>query len=131
MKKKSQATVSKYRSEFDYCEACAKLEGSYPVRTTLEVHHIIGGIDRTDEVWNIITICREHHIRATYHNLQYGVGAKGWNKRFVALKILKGEMTEDGFNIFGFHIPEIDKLVDEMKDSKFYRYGKQLGWYEK
>lgn len=73
-----------------YCEACL-LEG---VQNSfqIELHHIIPGHGRTDEIWNIIRICKKHHTQATYHIV--GLEALQANVILLSIKWLKGELPK-------------------------------------
>lgn len=118
----------KYRENNDYCEACAKLHGIYPVRSNLELHHILGGNNRTDQIWNFIILCDKHHRKATYHNFE-GINAKRWNQLFVSIKKLKGEYNDRLLLIFDEE--EISYLCNEISKSDNYLNGLRFGWFNK
>lgn len=127
----SATAVARYRKLFDYCEACAKLNGDYPVRSQLELHHIFGGSSRTDEVWNFIMLCNLHHQMGTTHNLKYGSEAKEWNRQYLAIKYLKGESDFERLESLGLRAESIDGLAKVIKGSYPYVTGIRLGWFEK
>lgn len=119
-----------YRKEYDYCEACAKLEGKFPVRSRLELHHIYGGDYRTDEQWNYIVLCHEHHERATTHNLEYGAGSLEWNIKYLGIKYLKLEITDE-------KLKELKKYEETVKQARIiaetlpYWFGIRCGYYDR
>lgn len=116
-----------YRQKFPYCEACARLERSYPVER-IEIHHIEGRI--SNDHWNLIAVCREHHRRGTHHDQEYGTGSVEWNHRFLAIKALKKELTDEAIEILGTkRMEKILEKVEELILSKPYKDGLAWGWY--
>lgn len=123
--------IGDYVRDNPYCEACARTEKSWPV-DTVEVHHILGGPDRKDRVENIITLCREHHRRCTYHDPAYGREARGWNHRMLAIKLVKGDLDGKYLESLGeewalWTYREAAALVE----SDAYLHGLRAGWYER
>lgn len=117
-----------YKEAFPYCEACAKLDGLYPVTNSLELHHILPGNDRTDEIWNFIHLCNKHHRLSTHH----AVGGENhgiWNSKYWAIKYLKAEITMDQIKQIQT-IEIILVFIDEIRNSFKYRVGKGFGWYK-
>jgi len=78
--------IKYYKNDFPYCELCGKTN-------RLEIHHIIGGIYRTDELWNIVHLCHWCHYRATEH--ANGSKAKALNDQIFEMKFEKQEITKE------------------------------------
>jgi hypothetical protein len=97
---KNSQLIQHYRSQHKQCELCA-LDGEYQVVD--DIHHIIPNHGRSDEIWNIIALCRKCHIDCTEHI--NGDRAYRRNVLILSLKYLKGEITQkklqqlDLFNI--------------------------------
>lgn len=102
-KVKNKQLIRKYCMTNSRCEYC---ESTYQ----LELHHICGGIYRTDELWNIIRLCHECHEKATTHNLKYGGDAPDFNMMLIRSKILKCELLESDVDRIRMARPDIDKL---------------------
>lgn len=81
--------VDKYRSDHPHCETC-QLNGD--IRPADDVHHLCPGTGRTDEIWNIIRLCRGCHILVTEHI--GGEEARRLNLICVAIKLVRKEMKE-------------------------------------
>jgi 5-methylcytosine-specific restriction endonuclease McrA len=78
-----------YKSQHKQCEICV-LDGV--ISSPVQLHHIIPGTGRTDEIWNIICLCEGCHRLATEHI--NGASAQQFNILLFALKYLKGEITQ-------------------------------------
>ncbi len=87
-----------YRSQHPFCEICI-LETGYYNTTGTELHHIIPGDGRTDELWNMISVSRKHHNDCTTH-IQ-GSKADLPNIICFAVKLLKGEISTDRLEKLG------------------------------
>jgi len=86
--------ISSYIQVFNYCEACLWLKGKYnPCR--LSVHHVLWSSERTDEWWNLLTVCHECHEKATHHHLVHGSHAREVQVLFLAIKWIKKEISEE------------------------------------
>ncbi len=130
----SPKTLRDYRKANDFCEACARLEKSYPVRDGLELHHIMGGTERTDEIWNLIRVCHLHHELATTHNLEYGSSSHSQNSMYFAIKILKGEFDSRRALDLGMSTYEYGAIIgcaQVLATKQSYLTGLRLGWYRK
>jgi hypothetical protein len=120
-------SVETYRKRHRWCEACARLEGAWPVEP-VEIHHIQGRISNDD--WNLIAICREHHRRGTHHDLEHGTSSREWNGKFLAIKAVKGEITEDRLN--QIHMLDVTRsALQDMFNGETYWDGKRKNWYER
>lgn len=89
-----------YKKDNPYCEVCWL--GGLIRDSGIETHHIIPGHGRTDELWNIIRICREHHMECTYHVAGYDKAYQG-NLVCLAIKWLKNEITRQKIIELGRH----------------------------
>lgn len=127
-KTKNQKLVSNYRLNNQYCEPCAILCGEYPVRM-IEIHHLAGGNDRTDELWNLISVCKKHHEMATTHNLKYGSDAHEYNSLYAAIKYLKGEMTVHQMREIRLNPEIVVAFANVIEKSEPYMMGSRLGWF--
>ncbi len=121
--------IKRYRKDFPHCEACLYLDGSYPVYE-IETHHIHGGNDRTDEIWNIINVCHEHHERATTHNLKHGPGSKEWNEKYLAIKTIKKEIVLSKMYEMKVNADAVYDHVDIILRSAAFKMGCRLGWID-
>ena len=113
IKIKAPTLLAKYRLQNKYCELCAhkgKLEAY-----RLEIHHLIPGAGRTDEIWNIIRLCGPCHDSATLH--KHGVKAKHVNYQFFAIKYLKDEISEEKLLILNLEI-EVWDAINRIEESK-------------
>lgn len=129
VKVKSKSTVKNYKENYNYCEACCKLDGIYPVNTNLELHHINHSAGRTDEIWNIITLCNKHHRMATWHS-DIGQDSYEWNSIYIAIKYIKKEINDNIIEIFfNKYKDDIQFYVNQIINSSKYKTGKLLGWY--
>lgn len=129
MKVVDLALQTKYRKEYDYCEVCAKFHVVYPVRDGLELHHLLGGDDRTDEWWNFVRLCQAHHRRVTPHHSE-GKNHRELTINLFALKFLKGEYDKKVLLSLGIW----DKIAHEvsvLRESEGYKLGLKFGWYER
>ena len=118
-KTKNPTLVTEYKKEFPHCEACAYLEGVYPVRE-IQTHHIFGGNLRTDEIWDLINVCPPHHDRGTTHHLKYGSNAKEMNKQYLAIKFIKEEISIDKLEELGV-CEDVLSYAGEIMDSENYK----------
>jgi hypothetical protein len=71
-KHKSPALVASYKDENQYCERCKAVSitetgGLGKLVVATETHHIVPGIYRTDEAWNLVRLCHECHVLCTNH----------------------------------------------------------------
>jgi hypothetical protein len=95
---KNSQLVKHYRSQHKQCEVCV-LDGEYTPADDL--HHIIPGHGRTDQIWNIIMLCRKHHILCTEH-IQ-GERGKRMNIMMLAIKYLKAEIGDTRLRQIGLY----------------------------
>jgi len=53
-------SLETYRESHRYCETCQAM--GLPVRRARDIHHIrTRGAGGTDEDWNLLALCRDHH----------------------------------------------------------------------
>ncbi len=114
IKIKSSTLISKYRKDNKHCELCL-LDGLLDAYH-LETHHILPGINRTDEIWNIMRLCRKCHDSATIHI--HGETAKRVNHKCFAIKYLKNEITSEKLESLGVDIEvwEYIHAIDGVKN---------------
>jgi hypothetical protein len=89
VKVSDKTLCTRYRKANQFCEVCW-LNG----RTRgvgLELHHLIPGYGRTDEIWNLIMLCHECHMLCTEHI--HGVKAKERNLVCWVIKWFKSEVS--------------------------------------
>ncbi len=116
IKIKSPSLKAKYRKENKHCELCL-LDGLLNAYQ-LETHHILPGLNRTDELWNIMRLCKKCHFSATEHI--HGATAKRVNYKCFAIKYLKDEITNEKLERLGVdsevweYIHAIDGVKNEL-----------------
>jgi len=135
----NEGIAARYKQRFAYCEACAILNATYPVNENLELHHIFGGADRTDETWNFITLCHEHHARATTHNIRFGSDSWKYNLNYLAIKLVKRELPPHALSAMDLRLGKYANADDlwnaivsrsnAIAQSDGYRRGLVLGWF--
>ena len=84
---KNTQLIKWYRSNHKQCEVCA-LDGITAIADDL--HHILSNYNRSDLLWNIIMLCRNHHIQATEHINP--ISGRKLNIVLFAIKFLKNEI---------------------------------------
>jgi hypothetical protein len=90
LKIKNTSFIQLYKRQNPHCEVCI-LDGVLNPATDL--HHLVPGIGRTDEIWNVIHLCQKHHTDATIHIK--GNSGILFNYTLFTLKLLKLEITEE------------------------------------
>lgn len=113
-KVRNKPFVDLYRYDNPNCEVCL-LDGLIISRD--DIHHIIPGL-RLDLIWNIISLCRNHHICATEHI--NGNEAKKFNMLLFAIKYLKNEITDK--KLLELEIIEQVLLAASFIEDKFNKY---------
>jgi 5-methylcytosine-specific restriction endonuclease McrA len=107
---KDKQLLSDYAEANTFCEHCKhynnRLNAYY-----LELHHILSGTYRTDELWNIIILCRKCHVLSTEHIA--GIDAYERNYENLMVKLAKGEIDEQKLNyIFRLKKQYLNYIID-------------------
>lgn len=129
IKVKNTKLIGLYKYQFPYCEACFILGKVQNTQFGMELHHIHGGNERSDETRNIIHLCHEHHLYGTTHDLMHGSMASTWNNKYIAIKCQKGDVCYNDLvewncleevmsEIIEIYKWESDKIIKQLKGVK-------------